>query len=133
MFSDSEFNGDINQWNVSNVNEMQWLFNRSKFNKNISNWNVSNVINMKGMFEESSFNKNINSWNINSKCNITNIFNKCPIKKEYKPSVNNIIKNRLNYNNILYSSILAFSKRIILDIILINISSISAIFLLILL
>ena len=100
MFSDSEFNGDINQWDVSNVNEMQWLFNRSKFNKNISNWNVSNVINMKGMFEESSFNKNINSWNINPNCNITNIFNKCPIKKEYKPSVNNIIKNRLNYNNI---------------------------------
>ena len=100
MFSDSEFNGDINQWNVSNVNEMQWLFNSSKFNKNISNWNVSNVINMKGMFEDSQFNKNISSWHINPNCNITNIFNKCPIKKEYKPIVNNIIKSRLNYNNI---------------------------------
>jgi surface protein len=100
MFSDSEFNGDINQWNVSNVNEMQWMFNDSKFNKNISNWNVSNVINMKGMFEDTQFNKNIKYWNINPSCNIINIFNKCPIKKEYKPSINNIIKSRLNYNNI---------------------------------
>ena len=100
MFSHSEFNGDISSWDVSNVNEMQWLFNESKFNKNISNWDVSNVINMKGIFEESPFNKNISSWNINPNCNITNIFNKCPIKKEYKPIVNNIIKSRLNYNNI---------------------------------
>ena len=100
MFSNSEFNGNINNWDVSNVNEMQWMFNESKFNKDISNWNVSNVINMKGMFENSLFNKTIRNWQFNPGCNITNIFNKCPIKKEYKPSVNNIIKNRLNYNNI---------------------------------
>ena len=50
--------------------------------------------------KKKQFNKNIRNWQFNPGCNIINIFNKCPIKKEYKPSANNIIKNRLNYNNI---------------------------------
>ena len=45
MFSDSVFNGDISNWDVSNVNGMSHMFARSKFNGNISNWNVSNFEN----------------------------------------------------------------------------------------
>ena len=50
MFSNSEFNGDISKWNVSNVTNMNAMFNDSIFNQDISNWNVSNVKNMKICF-----------------------------------------------------------------------------------
>jgi len=36
MFSYSEFNGDISQWNVSNVTSMSCMFLNSKFNGDIS-------------------------------------------------------------------------------------------------
>ena len=33
-----EFNGDISNWDVSNVTEMKWIFSNSEFNGDISNW-----------------------------------------------------------------------------------------------
>ena len=44
MFRDSEFNGDISNWDVSNVTDMNRMFQKSQFNGDISNWNVSNVV-----------------------------------------------------------------------------------------
>ena len=46
VFYNSEFNGDISKWDVSNVETMEKMFLFSKFNGNISNWNVSSVTNM---------------------------------------------------------------------------------------
>jgi surface protein len=46
MFSNSKFNGDISNWNVSNVVDMAWMFRRSVFTGDISKWDVSNVVNM---------------------------------------------------------------------------------------
>jgi surface protein len=43
MFYNSNFNGDISNWDVSNVTNMNYLFNDSQFNGDISNWDVSNV------------------------------------------------------------------------------------------
>ena len=45
MFYDSNFNGDISQWNVSNVTVMCEMFYASKFNGDISQWDVSRVKN----------------------------------------------------------------------------------------
>lgn len=50
LFSYSEFNGYISQWNTSNVVNMRLLFYNSEFNNDISNWNVINVQHMKVMF-----------------------------------------------------------------------------------
>jgi surface protein len=36
MFSTSEFNGDISNWDVSNVTNMEGIFYNSKFNGDIS-------------------------------------------------------------------------------------------------
>ena len=47
MFSDSKFNGDISEWNVSNVTSMAGMFKDSKFNGDISEWDVSNVTDMR--------------------------------------------------------------------------------------
>ena len=46
----SKFNGDISEWDVSNVKDMTGMFKESKFNGDISAWDVSNVENMERMF-----------------------------------------------------------------------------------
>jgi len=43
---------------------MSYMFRYSVFNGDISNWDVSNVRNMPSMFEESVFNGDISNWHI---------------------------------------------------------------------
>ena len=65
MFYRSSFNGDISDWNVSNVKNMKFMFSNSKFtgeNGDISNWNVSNVKDTQFMFYGSSLEKNPPKW-----------------------------------------------------------------------
>ena len=45
MFIDTQFNGDISNWDVSNVTDMASMFWSSPFNGNLSSWEVSNVTN----------------------------------------------------------------------------------------
>ena len=82
-----KINGDISNWDVSNVEYMGYMFyGCDSFNQDISNWDVSNVINMASMFYGcESFNQDISKWNV-SKVNIANnIFYNCPIEEKYKP------------------------------------------------
>ena len=50
LFHYSPFNGDISAWDVSKVKNMRAMFQYSNFNGDISNWNVSKVKDMRGMF-----------------------------------------------------------------------------------
>ena len=68
LFYFSEFDGDISNWNVSNVRDMSFMFYRSNFNGDISKWNVSNIKNMFGMFYKAKFNQDISKWKINKDC-----------------------------------------------------------------
>ena len=45
-FGLSNFNGDMSNWDVSNVTDMSHMFAHSDFNGNISDWDVSNVKDM---------------------------------------------------------------------------------------
>ena len=59
------FNGNISNWDVSNVESMYMMFYNSKFtceNGDISNWNVSNVKDMNRMFLGSALEKNPPKW-----------------------------------------------------------------------
>jgi surface protein len=57
--STSKFNQDISGWDVSNVTNMEGMFNMaSKFNQNISGWDVSNVTNRKIMFYKTNISNN---------------------------------------------------------------------------
>lgn len=38
-----EFNGNISEWNTSNVRNMKGMFRESFFNSDISRWNTENV------------------------------------------------------------------------------------------
>ncbi len=66
LFYNSDFNGDISDWNVSKVTNMEYMFYKSKFNGDISNWDVSSVTDMVGMFCNSEFNGDISNWDVSS-------------------------------------------------------------------
>ena len=112
LFEGTDFNGDISEWNVSNVKNMSGMFWACKsfdkdisnldvsnvtdmsymfsecesFNQDISNWDVSNVTNMRAMFSYcKSFNQDISSWDVSKVKNMNNVFNDCQIKEKYKP------------------------------------------------
>ena len=66
LFYLSPFNGDISKWNVSKVTDMSYMFSGSEFNGDISKWNVSNVTDMRYMFYNSEFNGDISKWNVSN-------------------------------------------------------------------
>ena len=64
-FAFSNFTKDISNWDVSNVENMDWMFEDSIFNKPIGNWNVSKVKSMNGMFSKAQkFNQDISKWDV---------------------------------------------------------------------
>ncbi|TSE10131.1 BspA family leucine-rich repeat surface protein [Aquimarina algiphila] len=72
----SYFNGDIGDWDVSNVTDMGGMFYRAiSFNQDIGGWNVSNVTNMGQMFEGVRyFNGDIGNWNVSNVTNMMSMF-----------------------------------------------------------
>lgn len=79
LFLCSDFNGDISGWDVSNVTNMNSMFDRCfDFNQDLSKWNVSKVTDMNGMFFEcKSFNKNISSWDVSNVTDMNGMFAGC--------------------------------------------------------
>ena len=61
-----KYNGDISEWDVSNVEDMHYKFAYSIFNNDISNWDVSNVNDMSNMFIDSEFNQDISEWDVSN-------------------------------------------------------------------
>tara|TARA_Y100000768_G_scaffold384291_1_gene368049 strand:+ start:3 stop:1196 length:1194 start_codon:yes stop_codon:yes gene_type:complete len=91
IFYEAEvFNSDLSSWNVSNVNDMSFMFNLAvEFNSDLSNWDVSSVTNMKQMFGGkviiddstwynhtyiSEFNSDISSWDVSNVTDFGNMF-----------------------------------------------------------
>jgi surface protein len=66
MFSMTNFNQDISQWDVSNVTKMNSMFYRSDyFNQPLHNWDVSNVTEMSYMFYITlNFNQDLINWGV---------------------------------------------------------------------
>ena len=69
-----DFDGDISEWDVSNVKNMASMFEESSFNRDISKWDVSNVEDMSGMFAYSIFNGDISKWDVSNVKNMSNMF-----------------------------------------------------------
>ena len=87
LFANRLFNGDISEWNTSNVVNMIGMFYKSHFNGDISKWNVSKVRSMGDIFTKSKFNQDISKWKINKTCYTRYMFDDCEIKEEYKPKL----------------------------------------------
>ncbi len=75
IFSESLYNGDLSKWDVSNVLNLKWCFNASNFNNDsLKNWNTSNCKNFECTFYLSKFNGNLNGWNLSEAYTIEGIF-----------------------------------------------------------
>ncbi len=70
------FNRELNNWNTSNVNQMSSVFYKaSVFNQELSSWDTSNVTNMSGMFFDASrFNRDIGNWDVSNVDNMAYMF-----------------------------------------------------------
>ena len=81
MFIATPFNQNIDNWDVSNVTDMNTMFFlATSFNQPLNSWNVSSVTNMTNMFSQAtSFNQPLNSWNVSSVTNMTNMFNQASV------------------------------------------------------
>lgn len=77
----SEFNGDISDWNVSNVRDMEMMFSYSVFNGDLSKWNVRNVRIMEKMFEGSKFLGDLSSWKVDKLAHTKDMFDSCRCTK----------------------------------------------------
>ena len=80
----------LNHIDTSKIENMSWLFSKvgyslHDFDGDISKWDVSNVKQMEYMFERSSFKGDISNWKINPFCSTYRMFLDCKIKDEYKP------------------------------------------------
>ena len=74
-----DFNGDISQWNVSNVEDMNHIFCCcEEFNSDLSRWDVSNVTNMLSMFYDcENFNCDISKWDVSKVTRMNGMFSNC--------------------------------------------------------
>ncbi|GGD38768.1 hypothetical protein GCM10012288_10990 [Malaciobacter pacificus] len=81
----SSFNADLNLWNVSNIERMDFLFSgATSFNGNISSWDVSKVTNLAyTFFNASSFNQDISGWDVSSVQSMSWLFNNASSFNQY--------------------------------------------------
>jgi len=72
----STFNDDITDWNVSSVTDMSSMFvDAIAFNQPLGSWNVSSVTDMSSMFNKSSkFNQLLGSWNVSNVTTMVSMF-----------------------------------------------------------
>ena len=79
------FNGDISMWDVSKVKDMSAMFHKcKKFNCDISRWNVSNVEDMTWMFNcAENFNQDLDSWNVSDSTCVDDAFWNCPTQPKW--------------------------------------------------
>ncbi len=76
FFRCSNFDTNINDWDVSNVQNMSAMFfEATAFNQNLDNWNTFAVKNMIAMFQgAAAFSGNISTWNTSNVTNMSAMF-----------------------------------------------------------
>jgi surface protein len=82
------FNGDVGNFNTSNVTSFGNMFNgASSFNKPIGSWNVGNVTITANMFlNATNFNQSLDNWNVRKCTNMSSMFNNA---RNFNSSLNN--------------------------------------------
>ena len=80
MFAHSAFNGDISNWDVTEVKDMSRMFEGSAFNGDVSRWNVANVRFAGKMFKDSPFSGDVSTWRFDDLLSCAEMFKNCPIR-----------------------------------------------------
>lgn len=67
--------GDINDWDVSHVTDMSFLFRDTTFNDRIDRWDVRHVTSMRGMFFNAKlFNQPLEGWEVSHVTTMESMF-----------------------------------------------------------
>lgn len=76
FFEAASFNGEVGNWNTSNVTNMEGVFfGAAAFNGNIANWETSKVTTMVSMFYgASSFDQPLGDWDVSSVTTMSAMF-----------------------------------------------------------
>ena len=116
---------DLNWIDVSQVNDMSWLFRdlfakgdfdsegayfleHKTFNCDISKWNVSNVRNMHAMFWGCrDFNQDISNWNVSNVTSMNNMFNLC---KAFNSDISKWNVSKVEYMGGMFVSCSSFNQ-----------------------
>ena len=86
MFSGaSAFNQPLDQWDVSNVTDMHNMFHRAEvFNQPIGMWDVSKVTTMYNMFlDNKAFNQDIGMWDVSNVVIMESMFESASVFNQY--------------------------------------------------
>lgn len=89
-FYESSYTGEyggLDNWDVSNVVSMPGMFREMSFNGNISDWDVSNVKDTQCMFYgNKTFKQNLSKWKLDPACESANMFGGIKgFPKRFKP------------------------------------------------
>ena len=77
LFYNSSFNGDISNWDISTITNMNQMFRRARsFDGDLSSWDVSHVTNMNAMFYQANtnYNPDVTNWDISSATDVRAMF-----------------------------------------------------------
>ena len=66
LFKDTEFCGDVSQWNMAQAKSTNYMFAGTPFNGDLSKWNMACLEKARGMFKDSLFNRSIAHWQMGS-------------------------------------------------------------------
>ena len=112
MFNGAEsFNQDVSNWDTSNVNNMSRMFYRANsFNQDISEWDVSNVKDMTWMFTNAiSFNQDISDWDISNLESMEGIFSSAI---SFNQDISNWDVSNIKNMRVMFSSATSFNQDI---------------------
>ena len=78
----TDFNGDVSNFDTSNVTTMENMFGRTaingdrpmQFNQDLSHFDTSNVVTMKNMFYNAFFNQDISMWDVSNVEDMSGMF-----------------------------------------------------------
>ena len=73
-FQDTNFNGVVDNWDVSNITNFSDFFHGSQFNQECNNWNISKATDLSNMFDDCPFNKSLSKWDLSSVTNTSSMF-----------------------------------------------------------
>ena len=109
MFGGTSFNQPLDKWDVSNVKRMDGMFmNARSFNQPLDKWDVSNVRDMSYMFERAgSFNQPLNNWNVSKVTRMSYMFEDA---ESFNQPLNNWDVSKVEHMRYMFYGAMSFNK-----------------------
>ena len=100
------FNQPLNNWNVSGVTDMAHMFvGATNFNQPLNNWNVSGVTDMTYMFAGTRFNQNISNWDVSNVQSMFGMFRNTPFNQD----ISNWDVSNVQYMSSMFNGVTGFT------------------------